>query len=62
MSRLLLAITAGLMFVSLIGGILAYRQYVYLPVERASAARSLPKASSTIVSSGQPRAPAQAAH
>lgn len=62
MNRLLLAGTAGLMFLGLIGGIVAYRQFVSLPVERASAANTPPKLSSTIVSSGQPRAPGSANH
>jgi hypothetical protein len=55
MRRIVLILISGLSVVGVVGGIIAYRHYVYLPVERASAANTPPKISSGIVSSGQPR-------
>lgn len=59
MKRWIMVIAASMMFFALIGGIVEYRQFVSLPVERASAAHTPPKISSTIVSSGMPRSAAQ---
>lgn len=48
-------IVSALSVVCVLGGIIAYRHFVYLPVEKAGAANTPPKPSSNIVSSGQPR-------
>ncbi len=53
MMRLLKIVAAGLIFIFLFAGIIAYRQFLYLPLEQANAASSAPSQSSMIVSSGQ---------